>query len=161
MLTLMLMRHAKSSWQEEMDDHLRPLNARGRRDAPRMGRLLAEENLVPDVIVASTAMRARETATLLAEASGFEGPLTFFEDLYHAEPQTLSAVAAQQNDQNTRQLIVAHNPGLEEWVGQLSERWERFPTAALAVFEMPIDRWRQLDEQSRGDLTRLWRPKEI
>ena len=71
MKTLLILRHAKSSWRDtSLDDHDRPLNERGRRDAPRRGQLLLEESLLPDLILCSTAARARRTAEIVVEASG-------------------------------------------------------------------------------------------
>ncbi|MHC4992311.1 MAG: SixA phosphatase family protein, partial [Planctomycetota bacterium] len=89
MKTLLLLRHAKSSHAVPGPDHDRPLNERGERDAPRMGQLLAEMDLLPDVIVCSTATRARSTAELLIQASGYEGAVQFSEDLYwtHGGPR--------------------------------------------------------------------------
>ena len=74
MKTLLIMRHAKSSWDEsDMHDHDRPLNKRGKLNAPRMGRLLREQDLVPDLIITSSARRARDTAGAVADQSGYEG----------------------------------------------------------------------------------------
>jgi len=71
MKTLLVLRHAKSSWDDSaLDDHERPLNQRGRRDAPRMGKLMREYGLIPDVVISSDAVRARLTAEALAEATG-------------------------------------------------------------------------------------------
>ena len=88
MKTLLILRHAKSDWETpDVADHDRPLNGRGKRDAPRMGRLLRDENLVPDLIISSTAKRARKTAKLVAEASGYEGEIRLAETLYLAGPE--------------------------------------------------------------------------
>ena len=76
MKKIYILRHAKSSWKDEgLPDHDRPLNKRGKRDAPRMGRLLAEEGLVPDLIVSSTAKRAHKTTTEVADACGYKGEI--------------------------------------------------------------------------------------
>jgi phosphohistidine phosphatase len=73
MKSILILRHAKSSRKDpDLTDHDRPLNKRGKRDAPRMGRLLRKENLVPDIIISSTAMRARATAQAVAKASGYK-----------------------------------------------------------------------------------------
>ncbi len=157
----MLMRHAKSSWNDGLEDHRRPLNPRGLRDAPRLGRLINEQNLMPDCIVCSTAVRAHTTAELVSEAAGFQKPLTLVSDLYLADVTTLCRVVASQNDRCASVMAIGHNPGLEEWVGQLSGTRETFPTAALAVFDLAIDRWARLDGQTRGNLVRLWHPKEL
>ena len=83
--TLLILRHAKSSWKEEgIDDLERPLNKRGKRDAPRIGTLLREKDLVPDLILSSSAERARKTTELVAQESGFEGNIMVDRDLYAA-----------------------------------------------------------------------------
>ena len=85
MKTLLLLRHAKSSWKESsLTDHDRPLNDRGQRDAARMGQLLTDEDLLPDLILLSTATRARTTAELVAASSGFDGEIRLDGELYHA-----------------------------------------------------------------------------
>jgi len=76
MKTLLILRHAKSSWKNPgLADHNRPLNKRGKRDAPRVGRLLRDKNLTPDLILSSTAKRALDTAEAAAESSGYEGEI--------------------------------------------------------------------------------------
>src|SRR6266487_357541 len=88
MKSILVLRHAKSSWkQPELADHDRPLNKRGKRDAPLVGRLLKKKGLVPDNIISSTAMRARATAEAVAKASGYKGEITFNRSLYAAGPQ--------------------------------------------------------------------------
>src|SRR5688500_2653227 len=95
MKTLLILRHAKSSWDDaSLDDHERPLNARGRRDAPRMGDLLRDELLVPDLIITSDAVRAHTTALAVAEAAGYIGPIVVEPRLYHASPEDVLAVLA-------------------------------------------------------------------
>ena len=85
MKTLLLLRHAKSSWKDEsLTDHDRPLNKRGKKTAPLMGHLLREKNLVPDLVVSSTAVRARSTAEAAAEACGYPGEITLTDELYLA-----------------------------------------------------------------------------
>ena len=83
MKTVLLLRHAKSSWDNPaVDDHERPLNKRGLKAAPRMGQLIADEGLKPDVIVSSTAVRAATTAAAIAEECGYDGEIHYTDDLY-------------------------------------------------------------------------------
>lgn len=162
MKRLMLLRHAKSSWDSStLSDHDRPLNGRGKNDAPRMGRLLYHEGLVPDVIVSSTAVRAADTAGLVALAAGYEGDVVYTGRLYHAGPETYLALAEELPDTVNIVLMIGHNPGLEELVEALSGHAERLPTAALAVFEIAIDRWQDLSADSTCTLTNLWVPKGL
>lgn len=166
MKTLLLLRHAKSSWKNpHLVDHDRPLNKRGRRDAPRMGRLLAEENLLPDLVLSSTAIRARTTAEMVAEAAGYDGEIRLSSELYHASPESMLAALASLEEPLGRVLLVGHNPGVEHLLWVLTERDERCPTAALARISLDVDRWRDLNQsvsQARAArLERIWRPKEL
>src|SRR5687768_14403802 len=95
MKTLLLMRHAKSSHDGEMPDHERPLNERGRRDAPRMAERLMEAGVVPDRILCSTARRAVETAELFVAAADFGDAIEFRNRLYHAPPADILDVVAE------------------------------------------------------------------
>lgn len=162
MKTLLILRHAKSSWkQPALDDHDRPLSPRGARDAPRMGALLRRRGLTPDLIVSSTAVRARTTADQVADRSGCGGGVRLDRRLYLARPETIAAVAGDLGGGATRLLVVGHNPGLEELVARLTGAAEILPTAALAQVRLPIDAWSGLSTSTRGALVGLWRPREL
>ena len=163
MKPLLVLRHAKSSWSDSaLDDHERPLNRRGQRDAPRMGKLVREHGLTPDVIISSDAVRARLTAEAVAEASGFAGEIRFEAAVYAASPADVLAVLLTVPETTAGTvMIVGHNPGLEELVAQLTGEQPDLPTAALAQIALPIDRWRDLKASTRGRLLGLWRPKDI
>ena len=162
MKTLLLLRHGKSSWkQPELPDHDRPLTQRGELAAKRMGQLLRELDLVPDLILTSDAIRAHETAKRVATAARFTGELEVCGDLYHAEPKPLAEVVAGVHDQIARVLVIGHNPGLSDWLTQLTGEHDNFPTAALACIELPLDNWSALSPASRGKLRRIWRPREL
>jgi phosphohistidine phosphatase len=162
MRTLLVLRHAKSSWKETaLDDHERPLNKRGRRDGPRIGKLVREHGLTPDVIISSDAVRARLTAEAVAETAGYAGEIRFEGALYAASPADILAVLRTVTMTTARTvMIVGHNPGLEELVARLTGEQPDLPTAALAQIVLPIDRWRDLKESTRGRLLGHWRPKE-
>jgi phosphohistidine phosphatase len=159
----MLLRHAKSSWEDEaLPDHDRPLAKRGKKVAPRMGRLLVDEELVPELIRSSTALRARKTAEAVAKACGYRGEIELADGLYLATAGKILAEAqAGTPDAVGRLLLVGHNPGMEDLVSILAEGKEAFPTAALAVFEIQIDRWAELELGVEAKLAHLWRPKEL
>lgn len=162
MKTLLILRHAKSSWSDEsLPDHERPLNGRGRRDAPRMGELLRAQGLTPDRIISSTALRARTTAEAVAEACGFTGDVETTDDLYHAAPADCLRVVGERCADEDRVLIVAHNPGLQELVTRLTGARQEFPTACLAEVSLPLDDWRDLALDATGTLENIWRPKEL
>jgi phosphohistidine phosphatase len=162
MKTLLLMRHAKSSWKDsELDDHDRGLNGRGKKDAPRMGELLKEQNLLPDYLVTSSARRARKTADHVALASGFRGECRLTGELYLAGPDKILDVIRQTPDTCQRLLLIGHNPGLEEFLEQVTGTYTPLPTAALAQLELDIDSWRTLAAETKAELIRLWQPREL
>jgi phosphohistidine phosphatase len=163
MKTLLVLRHAKSSWDDSaLDDQKRPLNKRGRRDGPRMGELVREYRLTPDVIISSDAVRAQLTAEAVAQASGYAGDILLDPHLYMASPaDILSVLRTMRETKAETVMIVGHNPGLEELVAQLTGDQQDLPTAALAQIVLSIDEWRDLKLSTHGTLVGLWRPKEL
>ena len=162
MKTLLVLRHAKSSWNDPaLDDQERPLNKRGRRDAPRMGELVRECGLIPDVIISSDAVRARLTAEAVAEAARYAGEILLDPRLYLAYPADILSLLATVRENAGTVMIVGHNPGLEKLVEQLTGERQDLPTAALAQVGLPIDHWRDLKRSTRGTLVGLWRPEEL
>ena len=161
---ILIMRHAKSSWDDEsLSDHDRPLNKRGKKDAPRMAVFLNELDLIPDIILSSSANRARATALTVAEhlnAPSVE--VEIVEDLYLAPPGIYLEHLERMADQFNRPMFVGHNPGIESVVHQLSGQWHGMPTAAVACFTVKIGIWSELSENSESiELDNVWRPKEI
>lgn len=162
MKTLLVLRHAKSDWHDpDIADPDRPLNKRGTRDAARMGRLLQEESLLPDLIITSTARRARATVEGLVAASGFAGPVATEADFYLAAPATYLRVLSRVKNDPARVMVVGHNPGLEELVNALTGTSTTIPTATLVVIALPFSSWQALDDGTRGELLRIWRPREL
>lgn len=162
MKTLLLLRHAKSSWKDtSLADHDRPLNKRGKRDAPRMGELLRDEGLIPGLIVSSTAKRARRTAKRAAKGSGYSGEVQLSETLYHAGPEEFIQVLRDLPEKYESVMLVGHNPGLEEFLEGLTGAYRRLPTAALAQIHLEISGWSSFEPHSRGRLMNLWLPKEV
>lgn len=162
MKTLLVLRHAKSSRNDPaLDDHERPLNERGRRDAPRMGELLRECGLIPDVVLSSDAVRARLTAEAVAEAARYGGEILLDPRLYLASPADILSLLPTVRESAETVMIVAHNPGLERLVEHLTGERQDLPTAALAQIGLPIEQWRDLKQSTRGTLVDLWRPDEL
>jgi phosphohistidine phosphatase len=161
MKTLLILRHAKSSWDDSaLDDHERPLNPRGEKDAPRMARLLRAERLRPELIVSSDAVRARRTAEAIAAVT--DGQLLLDPRLYQASAaEILDALPTFVQQDVATVMVVGHNPGLEELIAQLTGEREVLPTAALAQIELQIERWPDLRPSTPGILVGLWRPKEL
>ncbi|MET0166696.1 MAG: histidine phosphatase family protein [Vicinamibacterales bacterium] len=162
MKTLLVLRHAKSSWNDpELDDHERPLNERGRRDGPRMGELVREYGLMPDLVISSDAVRAQLTAKAVTEAARYAGEILLDPRLYMASPADILSLLRMVRENADTVMIIGHNPGLEELVEQLTGERQAFPTAALAHIVLEIDQWRDLKRSTRGTLLGHWRPKEI
>ena len=160
---LLVLRHAKSSWDDEsVPDHDRPLNRRGERDAPRMGRLLREERLLPGLALCSTAARARATLDLVLEAAAWRCEVQARPALYGASPQEILAVLAEAPESVESVLVVGHNPGLEELVRDLTGQPITLPTAALAALDCDCESWNGLAAPaSRARLAGFWKPKEL
>lgn len=112
MYRLIIMRHAKSSWDSDaLDDHSRPLNARGRADAPRMGARLVELGWQPDTVLSSDSMRTTETYERLSVAFDTPPTVRFTRALYHAGIRQLQPVLAELGDESTTVMVLGHNPG--------------------------------------------------
>lgn len=162
MKTLLLMRHAKSSWDDgRLSDHARPLNKRGQHDAPRMGCLLKKANLIPDLIISSDAVRAKATAELVARHCGYPDPVLGLPALYGTDPEKIVMHLQRIPGNPKRLLLIGHNPELEMLIERLAHRYERFPTAAVAHFELSIDAWNQFSFQTPAQLVNLWKPKTM
>jgi phosphohistidine phosphatase len=150
---LVVLRHAKSAWPDGVPDHERPLAARGRRDAPAAGRVLAEADWLPDLALCSTAVRARQTWELASAQWGTPPPVRLQPRLYAADvPDLLDAVHEVPAAVRTL-LLIGHNPGLAELVLELAgdgldDTLDRvrtkFPTAAIAVLAWHGAAWNAL-----------------
>ena len=162
MKSILVLRHAKSSRKDpDLTDHDRPLNKRGKRDAPRMGRLMKKENLVPDVIISSTAIRARSTAEAVAKASGYKGEIVLNKSLYAAGPEAYLGVMHDLSDEYVRVLIVGHNPGLEDLVELLTGEIHLMPTCSLAHVKFRVGKWSDIDNKIKGQIGEIWLPREL
>jgi len=162
MKTLLIMRHAKSSWKDKnLKDRKRPLSKRGKRNAPQMGELIKEKELVPQMILSSDAVRAHQTVELFTGTSGFTGDVKYIDDLYMAEAGEYLDALRKTPDDLERVMIVGHNPGLESLLPLLTGQVESLPTAAIAHLTLPIDHWKDLNKHTKADLIEIWKPKEL
>ncbi len=143
-----------------MPDHERPLNKRGKKEAPKVGSYLKEAGLVPDLILSSTARRAHDTAEAVAEACGFEGQVELYQDLYMSDTASYLDILRCMPEYANRVLVVGHNPDVEELLTVLTEVQEHMATASLAVINLPISTWEELTEATDGSLQNLWVPRE-
>jgi phosphohistidine phosphatase len=162
MKTLLILRHAKSSWKDEqLEDHDRPLNKRGKRDAPRIGERLQQVQLRPDLIISSTAKRARKTASRAAKRCGYEGIIELDGTLYLAPPEAYLAALRKIDEQVACTLVVGHNPGLEQLLALLTGHDTHLPTATLAHVQLDIATWSDVNSQTRGTLIAIWQPTAL
>jgi phosphohistidine phosphatase len=162
MKTLLLLRHAKSSWKDSgSDDHERRLKKRGKKEARKIGRLIAGENLMPDTIVSSSARRCRQTAEHVIHYSDYRGEAELTPDLYNADSAMLREFVSKLSDQASRAMLIGHNPVLEEFLESLVSEHTPLSTGALAHVELPLDRWADLSSDTRGTLIKVWEPREL
>lgn len=162
MKTLLLMRHGKSSWKdEELPDHERPLKKRGRKDTKRIAKEILKHNLKPDLLLSSTATRARETVEILTENLDTQNPVRFVDTLYMGEPQDFIEVLKDLNNDDNIVMIVAHNPGLEAYLQIVDGEIESLPTAGLGYLLLALDDWKNISLNTMGDLIGFWKPKEL
>ena len=171
MKTVLLMRHAKSSWSDlSLEDFQRPLASRGREAAPRMAGYIQDQGLTPDYVICSAAVRAVETWELMAPLFDRDVPMESDEGLFHAGPQGMLAALRGSPDDTDNTLLIAHSPGIEGLAAALTgpesdrEAFARlrakFPTAALAVIEFDLDDWLSLGK-SAGRLTQFVTPRDL
>lgn len=169
MYTLSLLRHAKSSWSDPtLADPARPLNGRGRRAASAVGAWIAASGRIPDEVLCSTAERTRETLERAVRAWPRSVPTHFEGRLYHADPEALLEFARRPGTADHR-MLVGHHPGLHELAvalaaegdpSDLAALRDHFPTGALAIIELPADRWQAI-RPGTGRLLAFVRPREL
>ena len=160
MKRLIVMRHAKSGWETGPGgDHARPLNERGRRDAPRMGAALRDRGWIPQQVLSSDSQRTRETFGGLASGLGTEVDVTFTSDLYHAGPSEVVAACEELDEATETALVLGHNPGWENVVSYLSGELIMMSTADCALLEADGS-WMELMTEGAWKLVDVLRPKE-
>ena len=158
MSTLLVLRHAQAAPEApSSSDQDRALTEEGRVAAARMGRLVKDEELLPDLLLSSSARRTRETVSEFREASGYAGPIHYLDELYLAEASAIVEAIAAHAGTASRVLLVGHNPGLEDLVARLTGESVSLPTAALVECTFELDDWSELGA-GKGRLERLFRP---
>jgi len=170
MKTLLLLRHAKSSWADPARaDHDRELNARGAKAAPVMGRFLHKHNLIPDLVWCSTAQRTVQTVGLLGRSFADDAKVIYARDMYMAAQTALLKCLHQTHDEAERVLMVGHNPGLESLAlaltgtdehGLRDDMARKYPTCALCQFEFDVDSWANVG-WGQGRLTRFIKVRDL
>ncbi len=175
MRRLMLLRHAKSSWDHPgMKDIDRPLAPRGRRAAPLMGRFISRQGLLPEVVLCSSAVRAQQTWALVVaewDRSGHTASprIEMHTALYLASVSYLTSTIKRLDKDVQSVMIVGHNPAMAQLASGLAgygDSWsmqsmeKKFPTAALAIVDFSIDSWREI-RSGEGNLRKFTRPKDL
>ena len=160
MKTLLLLRHAKSSWKTgNVKDFDRPLNQRGMKAAPQVGKSLRKRKLKLDLVLSSPAERARQTAQFMLESARMSVELRYDERIYEASAARLLEIVSQMEDSANVAMLVGHNPGMEDLLSVLAGEKRHLSTAALACIELNVEKWNKV----RAEVGRLeWfaKPKE-
>jgi phosphohistidine phosphatase len=152
MKTLILVRHAKSSWDSPgQSDSERPLNERGRKDAPEMAKRLKERGIKVDLLVTSPAKRARQTAKLFAEEYGIKKEdILVIEDLYMATQPAFKAAINRLDNRFEIVLLFSHNPGITEFASSLTNvSIDDMPTCAMYALQVGADKWKDFEEAEK------------
>jgi phosphohistidine phosphatase len=144
MKTLILVRHAKSSWdQQDLDDFDRPLNDKGKKDAPDMSKRLKDKGIKVDLFISSPAKRAKKTAKYFAEEFGVKKEdIQLEKDLYLASPSAFSKVVAEIGNKYDTVVLFAHNPGITEFANSLTNvRVDDMSTSSMFAVQADTDDW--------------------
>ena len=139
---LYLVRHAKSSWEYNLDDFDRPLNKRGEFDAPLMGKILAGKDIKPALIISSPASRAIKTATIIAEYLQYKKPIGTLNELYHASATNLLQIVKKTSSLHQSLMVFGHNPGLTTFANQLTvDQVDNIPTCGIYAIVFNNNDW--------------------
>ncbi len=162
MKKLLLLRHAKSCWEDSsLADHDRPLKPRGVKAARRIGQLIGAQHCCPDLVLCSTAVRAKETLRLVLEEIDGTPPVEYVERLYHCSLDVFVSVLQSIPWDLPVVMLVGHNPGLEEFLSHLTGQPQTMPTGALGRIELDLSQWSDFNSATEGRLVDLWRPREL
>lgn len=144
-----IIRHAKSSWRDmSLDDYERPLNKRGKRNAPLMGRVLSSKGVEPDLIISSPAFRAKSTAEIIAEEINYTNKILFREEVYEAAANTLHKILLNIDEEVSTLFIIGHNPGLNSLAYRYLNFSQNIPTCGIVEIEFDCKSWKHIDSKS-------------
>ncbi|NLB72368.1 MAG: histidine phosphatase family protein [Chloroflexi bacterium] len=160
--TLMILRHAKSSWKDKsLRDFDRPLKKKGQQTAKLIGKIIRHADCAPDIILSSPAERAKETTAMVALHSHYNGPVEYVESLYMGEPGDYIRALQELPVEIKSAMVVGHNPGLEALLQLLEGKVNALSTGALAVLNLELTDWQDLNSSTVGKLSQFWDPDEI
>ena len=149
MKTLYLVRHAKSSWKHpELNDFERPLNKRGRKDAPAMGQFLRRKEITPDIIISSPAVRALLTTEIISESLSYPlNLIVYSDDIYEGSLSSLFKILSGIKNKFNRTIMVGHNPGMTDLANALTNtRIDNIPTCGVFCAKLDISSWEEISE---------------
>jgi phosphohistidine phosphatase len=162
MKTIILVRHAKSSWKDpSLDDFDRPLNKRGKMNAPFMGKKLKERKIKPDLLLSSPAKRARKTAIAVAKALDYpKKKIMFVNKMYHSSARYLFDLLKNLDDENESIMLFGHNPGFNDFADMLLKRNPIFniPTTGVCCIRLDVNKWHKVKE-GKGEIVFFDFPK--
>lgn len=145
MKKLFIIRHAKSSWKEEnLDDFDRPLNKRGRKNAPYMGEILKEKHICPDIILSSPALRAKITAEIIAKKVNYFKDIVFNKNIYDSNETTLHNLLTELDNKRKIAFLVAHNPEVNILADYYVGFNENIPTCGIVEIEFDCKKWQDI-----------------
>ena len=162
MKTLYLVRHAKSSWKyPRLDDFERPLNKRGRKNAPFMGSILRKLEVAPDLIISSPANRAATTARIIADTIDYPiEKIRYEETIYATSEYDLLQVIQQLDDATNQAMLVSHNPAITDLANSIGDTAiSNIPTGGVCCINLDISSWAKIGDQ-RGKLKFFEFPKK-
>ncbi len=159
MKTLFLIRHAKSSWDEPVEDFDRGLNGRGKENAKSMGQRLKKLGVEPELVYCSPAKRAKATAKLLCGELECEEKIVFVDELYAASPSTILKVIHKAPKHVETLFVISHNPGLNELASELVGLEGNLPTTGVAQIKFDVNKWEDADA-AKAELKNFYTPKD-
>jgi phosphohistidine phosphatase len=162
MKTLYLIRHAKSDWSDgSLSDFERGLKKRGHKDLDTISSYMSLQQLKPDLIISSLALRAQTTADQLGKKIGYEGRIHYMEELYNSRPETIMNVLTLQDDSYETIFVVGHNPELTEFANFLVEdNFSKLPTLGVLAINLHIESWSEISEKC-GEIDFFIQPKQF
>ena len=161
MKTLFLLRHAKSSWKDDtLADFERPLNRRGQHAAETMGNYFKTKAIVPELILCSPAVRARETLDLVTKAAKWSTEVRYDQRIYEATGMRLAEVVSQIDNDRKVAMLVGHNPGMEELLFLLTAESVGIPTGTVAKIAVKASKWAYAADK-RATLEWIVKPREL